>query len=304
MYIEAVHRLSDLGAVVTHAAYGSTQEGFDAEWRMIELLTVGGDNINRCELFDEADLDAALARFEELQPQAPRLENAASQVAERFLDVLRGRRLGGDGGDTGRQLLHTRSPSGCQRRMSDTVETPTSRTCERVAEVGFDEPYVDRHRDPRRAPCPHAHLFLGPWLDDPSAGHHEMLSIVEIDADEPARRAVTFDLDDIDAAFEELDARYLAGEAAAYAHTWSVIARTTAAFNRHELPAADWVTIDHRPLAPIDASDLTSSHARFGTSRRTSASTSRRCIGSAASERSSPIRRMGPRQKASTPSGE
>ena len=36
-----------------------------------------------------------------------------------------------------------------------------------------------------------------------------------------------FDLDDIDAAFEELDARYLAGEAAAHAHTWSVIAGIT-----------------------------------------------------------------------------
>ena len=40
--------------------------------------------INRCEVFDEPDLDAALARFDELQPQAPRLENAASQVYERF----------------------------------------------------------------------------------------------------------------------------------------------------------------------------------------------------------------------------
>ena len=35
-------------------------------------------------MFDEADLDAALATFDELQPQAPRLENAASQVGERF----------------------------------------------------------------------------------------------------------------------------------------------------------------------------------------------------------------------------
>ena len=33
IYIEAVHRLSDLGAVVTHAARGTSQEGFDAEWR-------------------------------------------------------------------------------------------------------------------------------------------------------------------------------------------------------------------------------------------------------------------------------
>ena len=48
-----------------------------------DVFTVEGDLISRCEIFDEADLDAALARFEELQPQAPRLENAASQVYER-----------------------------------------------------------------------------------------------------------------------------------------------------------------------------------------------------------------------------
>jgi hypothetical protein len=84
----------------------------------------------------------------------------------------------------------------------------------------------------------------------------DVLGIAEIDADERIVALVTFDPDDIDAAYAELDARYLAGEAADYAHTWSVIARTTAAFNRHELPAADWVIIDHRPLAPIDATDL------------------------------------------------
>ena len=77
-----------------------------------------------------------------------------------------------------------------------------------------------------------------------------MLSIVEINADNRIVARVVFDPDDIDAAFAELDARYLAGEAAAHAHTWSVIARAYAAFNRHELPATtpDWVNIDHRPL--------------------------------------------------------
>ena len=84
IYIEAVHRLSNLGAVVTHVAHGTSQEGFDAEWRMVNVLTFEGDLINRCELFDEADLDAALARFDELSRPAPRLENAASQVDERF----------------------------------------------------------------------------------------------------------------------------------------------------------------------------------------------------------------------------
>ena len=59
---------------------------------------------------------------------------------------------------------------------------------------------------------------------------------------------VGFDLDDIDAAFEELDARYLAGEAAAHCAHWSVIAGVYAALNRHEYPRRpDLVNIDHRP---------------------------------------------------------
>ena len=35
-------------------------------------------------MFDEADLDAALARFDELSRPPPRLENAASRVDKRF----------------------------------------------------------------------------------------------------------------------------------------------------------------------------------------------------------------------------
>ena len=58
---------------------------------------------------------------------------------------------------------------------------------------------------------------------------NDALNIVEIDADERIAAVVMFDVDDIDAAFAELDARYLAGEAAAHAHTWSVIAGTYAA---------------------------------------------------------------------------
>src|SRR5262249_203251 len=81
---EAAHRLSGYGAVVTRTAYGTSPEGFDAEWPMIHLLTVEGDRINRCEIFDEADLDAALAPFEELQPQPRRPENQATQLAERI----------------------------------------------------------------------------------------------------------------------------------------------------------------------------------------------------------------------------
>jgi hypothetical protein len=70
-YVEAVHQLTDLGAVVTHAGTATSQDGFDAEWRMIIVATVEGDLINRSEFFDEEDIDAALARFEELSRPVP-----------------------------------------------------------------------------------------------------------------------------------------------------------------------------------------------------------------------------------------
>jgi hypothetical protein len=66
MRIEAVHRLTDLGAVVTFTSCGTSQNGFSADWRGLNILTVEGDLISRGEIFEEADLDAALARFDEL----------------------------------------------------------------------------------------------------------------------------------------------------------------------------------------------------------------------------------------------
>lgn len=66
--IEDVHRLSNLGAVVTHVAQGTSREGFGAEWREINVVTLEGELISRYETFDETDLSAALARFVELEP--------------------------------------------------------------------------------------------------------------------------------------------------------------------------------------------------------------------------------------------
>ena len=71
VYIEAVHRLSERGVVVTNVAHGTSEQGFDAEWRMIAILSIDGDLLSRCEFFDAADIDAALARFDELDGSAP-----------------------------------------------------------------------------------------------------------------------------------------------------------------------------------------------------------------------------------------
>ena len=44
-----------------------------------------GDAINRCELFDESDLDLALARFDDLSAATPRSVNAATRTTEQFV---------------------------------------------------------------------------------------------------------------------------------------------------------------------------------------------------------------------------
>ena len=245
IYIEAVHRLSDLGAVVTHAANGTSPEGFDAEWRMIDLLTVDGDLINRCELFDEADIDAALARFDELSRPAPRLENAASQAYERLQAYFAARDWDAHHRDTGR-----RHYADDRRRVVNSGvrhgRDAEIASMQAIADIGGHKRHVDRRL--QSAGSASSSVVLGVEDQRPEAFHAEVLGIVEIDADNRIAARVVFDLDDIDAAFEELDARYLAGEAAAHAHTWSVIAQAYAALNRHELPATtpDWVNIDHR----------------------------------------------------------
>src|ERR1700743_2694136 len=60
--------------------------------------------------------------------------------------------------------------------------------------------------------------------EEPEAFSTEVLAIGEIDADERLVATVTFDLDQIDAAFEELDARYLPGGAPGHAPTCAAIA--------------------------------------------------------------------------------
>jgi len=252
VYVETVTRLSNLGAVFTWAGHATSQEGFEAEWRGINVLTVEGDLINRGEIFDEADIDAALAKFEELNRPTPRLGNVASRIVERYQASFAARdwaamtELLADDivADDRRRVVNAGIRRGRDVHIADT---------QAAAEIGDISSSIIAIRGERLA-LAHVRTFNRGLLPGEVAA--EMLGIAEIDADERIAAFVVFDVDDIDAAFAELEARYLAGEASDYAHTWSVIALTTAAFNRHELPEVDWVTIDHRQLAPIDASDL------------------------------------------------
>ncbi|OBI40150.1 hypothetical protein A5707_10730 [Mycobacterium kyorinense] len=245
VYIEAVHRLSDLGGVVTQAARGTSREGFGAEWRAIAVSVLEGDLYSRVEAFDEADLDTALARFDELQTQTCHLENAASRANRRlFADsavhnwAAIAKILADDSFvDDRRRVVSVGFWDG-----RDTVMANMRALVEGLANVTLTVLATRGERLALTRTCS--------WNGDPRDGEFgvELLGIVEIDADERIAGYVFFDPDDIDAAFEELDARYLAGEAAPHSRTWSVVTRDYATINRHEVPTttSDWVNIDHR----------------------------------------------------------
>ena len=252
VYVEVVHRLGNLGAVVTQAGHGTSQEGFQAEWREIGIFVFDGDLLSRYELFDESDLDAALARFDELQPRAPRLENAASQVEQRFLAYFATRDW-----DAYAEIL---SDDVCIDDHRHVVNAGVRHG--RDAEIANVRALADigiRSATSTVIAVRGGRLFLGRhcvwggWSDSEAS---EILCVLEIDAENQIVARVLFDSDDLDAAFAELDARYLAGEAADFAHPWSVIAEGYAAFNRHELPAEHLVTVDRRRATPFESSTM------------------------------------------------
>ncbi len=259
-YIETVHRLSALGAVVTRVVRGTSDSGFDAEWREIGISTVHGDRINRSEMFDETNLDAALARFDQLTRPAPRLQNAASQADQRFWkhfpvrdwDAMAATLADDFLLDDRRQALNAGN-----RRGRDT-EIANLKVMADLVGQGNVTSNVIATRGERLAL---RRLRFSEQDRNPEAFYTEMIGIVEINADNRLAVHIAFDPDDITGAIAELDARYLAGEAAPYARTWSTIAGALVAHNRREVAAAtpDAITLDHRravAFGPGEGSDF------------------------------------------------
>ena len=63
---------------------------------MVYFATLDGDLISRGEIFEEADLDTALARFDELHTLKPRAGKRSDPSHRTLSDVLRSPRLGRD----------------------------------------------------------------------------------------------------------------------------------------------------------------------------------------------------------------
>ena len=256
VYVEAVHRLTGPGAVVTYAAHETSRAGFDAEWRGVAVFTVEGDMVSRTEVFDETDLDAAIARFEELIRSAPRLENAACQIGDRFLAHF----ATGDW-DAMAEILADNLSNEDRRRVISTgifdgrdAQMANARAMAELWSTNMTRTLLAT----RGRNLSLARVTLSSNGERADAFLTEFLSVMGIDADERISAIIVFDVDDFDAAIAELDARYLAGEAAAHAHVWSGIAGGFASMRRYELPPTtpDCVSIDHRRTAAFGPGEL------------------------------------------------
>ncbi|WP_444980225.1 hypothetical protein [Mycobacterium kiyosense] len=249
VYIEAVHRLGESGAVVIHAARGTSNQGLQTESRYVNLAMLDGEVCNRCEIFDESDLDLAIARFDQLSQPTPQLESAACQVYERFFRRFAARDW--------TALAQMYAEDICTDDRRQVVGSGTLRGREAnvanmraIAEAGTS--------DLTSSPIANRGTRITLTLLHSAMFQTDVLNLVEIDADERIKAVVVFDPDDVDAAFAELDARYRAGEAAPYLDTWSAINQGFAALNRRELFAAtpDWVNINHRKGASIAPGEM------------------------------------------------
>ncbi len=188
--------------------------------------------MNRNEIFDEEDIDTALARFDELGRPVPQLENTASRANELLNASFTARDwtamaeiLADDSyGDDRRRVVNVDLRG--QRALIDSFRS--------AADLG-DIPGATVETIATRAErlvLTRTRYSLGDA--DRTLFQVDLLQVVEVDADDRVAAIVTFDVGELHAVVAELESRYLVGEAAAHAHTWAVIARNLAAFNRGE----------------------------------------------------------------------
>jgi hypothetical protein len=236
IYVETVHRIGESAAVLTHRASGTSSSGFDAEWRTLSVVTIKDGLIDHCELFDEADLDAALARFEELDRRAPQLDNAAVRCWRRAADAINRRDL--------QAFLSEAAPHARwedRRRLLSAEGEALPEVVRAVFEMS-----AGWHIDTDVVAIRGSHLALtrDTYRDrtDPlSPVTLEQLTLMEVGDDGIGRTLILFDPDDIHAALAELTSRWIASGVVAHPDVIELSCRQSDLTNNH-----DWDELDAR----------------------------------------------------------
>ena len=229
-WTKTVHALDTHGLVSTLVIEGTDAHGNELQWGRTFLFLSDGPQV---EVYEEDGVDAALARFDELRTQARRLENAASHASARHSAHFAAR----DWDALAKVLADDFVTDDRRRAVNAGIRHGRDAevaNMQAAADVGITyTAFVVIATRGERLILTHASVGGGGSAEFSWEG----LSVVEINSDNQIAAFVIFELDDFDAAIAELDARYLAGEAAPHARTWSVVAGGYASLNRREVPA-------------------------------------------------------------------
>jgi tetratricopeptide (TPR) repeat protein/ketosteroid isomerase-like protein len=228
-------RTSARGHLVERTWLGTRDGGaFESPYLSVAELDERGQAV-RIDFYDPHHVDAALARFAELAraaPPTPRIENVATRFNERTQTLLAARDLAG--------LTATLAPAlrVSDRRRLGRLELDRD---QHVESLRFLLSFPDCHvvaetlatRGRRLALFRQVGRFSG---RDAGPSELEHLLIIEVDGEgEHLTALVFFDLDALDAAHAELDARYAAGEGAPHVRALTAWQRFAGAW-----AARDW----------------------------------------------------------------
>jgi ketosteroid isomerase-like protein len=252
--VSAVPRLSKAGMVYRLHVSGTNTSGGDFESEGMGLATwLGARQLARVEYFAVDDAERALRRFDELAapPAPPALTNDATRRESQLVEW----QLAGDW-EAWAQAVSEDVVFDDRRpilRLRGEGRNAGLAAVKGAAAVGVTEiavvPIATRGE----------RLVLSRWTSggkakDGAIVEVEALMMHEFAADGRLRGACTFDPDDVDAAFSELDARYAAGEAAPFATTWTALVAAYTAYNARDWDAYgalctdDFFFLDRRPV--------------------------------------------------------
>ena len=250
--ITEVLRITDGGVLCRYVLTGQTDGGVETEASAVMVSVHHAGLIVRHEAFDEADEDAALARFEELTAEgsadssSPLLENQATRLLGTWVDYLLA--------DDWAALSEIVAPNA----VGDDRRPVIGHHLEGLDLVLQEQKSVRRVGVTEIQVTPIAvrgeRLALTRQRYAGASGETVVLSVFELSPDRQALGYCVFEEDDIDAAFDELDLRYAAGEASPNATIWSTLAAWCAGVNGRDWEACravltdDCVMVDHRPI--------------------------------------------------------
>ena len=254
-YVNTNLRVRGRTILVTVVNDGVDPDGGEVVWTFHSLLVADADSrTERIEIFGADDWDAALDRFEELsrggvaEPSGPRVENAAARVFDEVVTLATSRRFddfasvvapGFERIDrrTGVSADPARGPEAWATAFRATIESGMDRlSVERIAIRG-------------------ERLALDRLMFASAAGDEvPMLAVIEVDASGLLSFISWHDQDALDAAVEELDTRYAAGEGAEHAELVMTNAAWNQALSTHDddalrnLSAGDITFVDYQVI--------------------------------------------------------